>query len=141
MIPWTYSEALLEAWRLAKENEQLLLTNSKHKEEIKVLTPKADFHDLVCKAEGDIDIPSFAKIMWEWPNQVMGWLKDTWYIEKKNWKNKPLQRWINEWILRYVYTWPQYLNFEPNWKAVIVEKYIPYFIELYKTRDWKIPIC
>jgi len=58
-IPQTYAAALLEAGRLALENEALTVASQKQQAEITRLTPKADICEEAIRPEGGHDLRTF----------------------------------------------------------------------------------
>lgn len=62
-LPQTYLEALKALTAEVEKSEQLILENDKQKEEIKVLTPKAEFADKYIVSDHSITLKEFAAIL------------------------------------------------------------------------------
>jgi len=68
-IPQTYAEALLEAGRLALENEKLLAQVQENK-------PKVDFANAIAFSEDSVDFNTYAKMIGTGRNRLMQRLRD-----------------------------------------------------------------
>jgi anti-repressor protein len=88
VVPRTYGEALIEAGRLAIENEKLLLEN-------KEMFPKADFYDRVTESEDTFGMGAVAKILnikGFGRNNLIKYLRDEKIIMKSN---EPYQKYLH----------------------------------------------
>lgn len=92
-IPQTYAEALLEAGRLALENDTLKL-------QVKEQAPKVEFADKLLKSKANIKIGDFAKVLCSdgfniGEIRLFNWLRANKYIYKENGNNKPYQTYVD----------------------------------------------
>lgn len=84
-IPKTYSQALLEAGRLAEENEKKQLLIEKQNEQLVIAQPKTEFFDLVTKNDKEVDFATVAKILKKCGrNKLMEQLRKAKILNDKN---------------------------------------------------------
>lgn len=97
VIPQTYAEALLEAGRLALENERLELENKQKEQKLAEQKPLVTFAEQVSNSADYIDIGQLAKLAKDehiniGRNKLFVWLRDKGYLMKNN---EPYQKHID----------------------------------------------
>ena len=95
-VPQTYAEALLEAGRLALENEKLQLENKEKSKIIEDNKPKVEFAEKLLESTDNILVREYAKILYEegiklGEKKLYKWLRDNKYIMQNK---EPYQRYM-----------------------------------------------
>ena len=100
-VPQTYAEALLEAGRLALENEKLSLDNKVKNDKIEKDKPLVEFAEQVAGSVDTLDMGDFAKMLYDEKinvgrNKLFDWLKMKKIFTEYS---KPMQSYIvNGWF-------------------------------------------
>lgn len=100
-VPQTYAEALLEAGRLALENEKLLLENKVKNDKIEKDKPLVEFAEQIAGSVDTLDMGDFAKMLYDerinvGRNKLFDWLKMKKIFTEYS---KPMQSYIvNGWF-------------------------------------------
>jgi len=101
-IPQTYAEALLEAGRLALENERLLSEVKQKDEVILEQKPKVDFAERLLKSKDNLLVREYSKVIYDdgiqmGEKKLYAWLRTNGYLMKNN---EPYQNYMKYFFIK-----------------------------------------
>ena len=101
-VPKTYAEALIEAGRLALENEKLAEENKQKDRILEEQKPKVEFADKVLGTHDNLLVREYSKIVYEegvdiGEKKLYAWLRNNGYLMKNN---EPMQRYMKYFFIK-----------------------------------------